>query len=637
VTEQKLLEEEVNSYRKRLQSIVNQSPIGIIDWNLDFKVKMWNSAAENIFGHTKEEALGQHASFIIPETDKNHVNKVWRALLKNVGGTHSTNLNVDKNGKIIRCKWYNTPLVNNKGETIGVVSMVEDITENIRVQQELVDSNNKLSVIYNSAPDGIFLHDVKGNFIDGNKAAEKLLGYKKEQLIGKNFFKLDLLNKNEVPKAVKMLSKVAIGKKIEPTLFILNRKDGSKIPVEISSYQTSIKNKKVILGVARDISKRLEVEQALIKSEKRYHKFFMEDLTGDYLSTRDGKIIDCNKKFLEIFGFRTIQQAKSVKAETLYRSKTTRNTFVKILEQKKSLKDYQTEAYKADGKKIIIRENVVGEFDDSGQLIRIRGYIYDVTDRIKAERAVKKLSTVVEQSPLHIMITDYEGNIEYVNPAFAKVTGYSPDEVIGKNPSILKSGETPLEIYQNLWDTLLSGYSWTGEFLNSKKDGTKFWQRAVISPIKDTKDTITNFVAILHDVTKEKYMLDKLRDREEKYRTLTQNLNVGIYRTTPGPNGRFIEVNPALCRILGLKSKSDANYYKIRDFYSDINKRDEFEIKLQKNGFLLNEQVELRTIEGKKFVASISATVQKNRDDEPIYYDGIIEDITEKKKTEQQQ
>ncbi|MFQ5688184.1 MAG: PAS domain S-box protein, partial [Candidatus Scalindua sp.] len=128
-----------------------------------------------------------------------------------------------------------------------------------------------------------------------------------------------------------------------------------------------------------------------------------------------------------------------------------------------------------------------------------------------ANRQLRKLSCAVEQSPSLIMITNVEGDIEYVNPKFPQFTGYSAKEVIGKNPRILKSGKTTPQEYKYLWNTIKSGREWYGEFCNKKKNGELYWESASISPIRNSKGVITHFVAVKEDITERKEMEEKLK------------------------------------------------------------------------------------------------------------------------------
>lgn len=146
----------------------------------------------------------------------------------------------------------------------------------------------------------------------------------------------------------------------------------------------------------------------------------------------------------------------------------------------------------------------------------IRIFICDITDYKKAEQQIHKLFTAVEQSPSSVLITDIDGNIEYVNPKFSKITGYSAEEVIGKNPSILKSGKQPPEVYQKLWSTIVSGMEWYGELHNKKKNGELFCTYSSIFAIKNAKGAFTNYINVSEDITRRKLAEDELIEARDK-------------------------------------------------------------------------------------------------------------------------
>jgi len=139
------------------------------------------------------------------------------------------------------------------------------------------------------------------------------------------------------------------------------------------------------------------------------------------------------------------------------------------------------------------------------------GVFRDTTERKQAEEELRKLSIAVTQSPASVVITDLQGNIEYVNPKFTEITGYTLEEVRGQNPRLLKSGETSKEEYLRLWETIVSGGEWRGQFHNKRKDGTLFWERAHISPVRDTTGAITHFLGIKEDITEQKSLEDQYR------------------------------------------------------------------------------------------------------------------------------
>jgi PAS domain S-box-containing protein len=188
--------------------------------------------------------------------------------------------------------------------------------------------------------------------------------------------------------------------------------------------------------------------------------------------------------------------------------------------------------------------------DRRGQLTGRLLVLHDITERKDTENRLRRLSRAVEQSPASIVITDTAGRIEYVNPKFVEVTGYTFEEVHGKNPRILKSGEMPPEGYKQLWSTITSGGEWRGEFHNKKKNGELYWEVASISPLMNETGIITHFLAVKEDITERKRAEEALQESEQRYRTLIENQGEGICFVDL--EERFMFANPAGEHIFGV-------------------------------------------------------------------------------------
>lgn len=219
-------------------------------------------------------------------------------------------------------------------------------------------------------------------------------------------------------------------------------------------------------------------------------------------------------------------------------------------------------------------------------------------EAVRSNNELSKYFLAIEQSGNTIVITDTQGNIEYANPRFVELTGYSLEEAAGKNPRILQSGEHRPEYYEELWSVISAGKTWHGEFHNRRKDGLLFWESATIAPLSNHLGKITNYVAIKEDVTQQKELQQqlqkqneqmaleiaerlraevRLQESEERFRQIVENASDVIYRTDA--QGYFTYVNPTALRTIGLKSESELlglhyssmaspNYrHKIKRFY----------------------------------------------------------------------
>jgi len=176
----------------------------------------------------------------------------------------------------------------------------------------------------------------------------------------------------------------------------------------------------------------------------------------------------------------------------------------------------------------------------ASQMRSIRKLNEDLERRVEERTAeLRKLSEAVEQSPVTVMITDKEGIIEYVNPRFSEVTGYSAKEAIGQNPRIIKSGNHPKSFYKDLWDTILAGRTWRGEFFNRKKNDEEFWESTSISAIKNDEGDITHFVAAKQDITDRKQAEHTIMESRAKYHNLVENANCIIFQMDTRGNVTF--------------------------------------------------------------------------------------------------
>ena len=219
----------------------------------------------------------------------------------------------------------------------------------------------------------------------------------------------------------------------------------------------------------------------------------------------------------------TLWELKGEDFLLVYSNKTAKG----IIEHKLYLGIKLSKALPGEYKNIFFHKSSNDENNTSAQIMidknlllifhnELKGNLIDQNPNQKQQIYKKEiLKTILEQSPVSIMITDIQGNIEYINPKFVEITGYAPNDVIGKNPRILKTGCTSSEEYKKLWDTILSGNVWKGEFINKRKNGELYYESAVISPIKDLNGVINNFIAIKEDITKLKETNNELRISEK--------------------------------------------------------------------------------------------------------------------------
>jgi PAS domain S-box-containing protein len=273
--------------------------------------------------------------------------------------------------------------------------------------------------------------------------------------------------------------------------------------------------------------------------------------------------------------------------------------------------------------------------DEKGDVNSILSFILNITAQKNAEEKLIQLSQAVEQSPASVVITDTRGNIEYVNKKFTTITGYSLREVLGKNPSILKSGVTSNEEYRNLWEKLTSGLTWKGELHNKKKNGELFWEFAAISPIHNEKNEIINFLAVKEDITERKKGEEELLNSRKQFQNLVENIS-GIYWVTDLDVNRTIYVSPSFENISGRKA---ADFFTDQSiFIKTIHNEDKAQVvESYKNiGDTNKLSLSYRIVKpsGETRWVSAKSTIIKGHNGHKMEY-GYAEDITEKKQAEE--
>lgn len=215
----------------------------------------------------------------------------------------------------------------------------------------------------------------------------------------------------------------------------------------------------------------------------------------------EGKILKANDAACEAYGY-SLGELLKRSIFDLRAPETTGLIYSQMGQANKEGIVFQTKHIRKDGS--IFPVEVSSRRAVIANKVLLLSTIRDISDRVNRDTELLKLFIAVEQSPVSVVITDLQGTIEYVNPKFTAVTGYTAEEAIGQNPRVLKSGEQPPEVYRQLWETIKAGGEWRGEFHNKKKNGELYWELASICPIRSIAGEITHYIAIKEDITSRK-------------------------------------------------------------------------------------------------------------------------------------
>ncbi|MGE5845535.1 MAG: PAS domain S-box protein [Ignavibacteria bacterium] len=264
-----------------------------------------------------------------------------------------------------------------------------------------------------------------------------------------------------------------------------------------------------------EIKQRELIESSLQKSETKYRKIF-ENVQDVVFQADKNRILTSVSPSVERYSEYKPDELIGKSLTAFYNNAEDAERLAREIYANGEVVNFETVLTSKTGKHINVLINSHLIYDENGDISGSEGTVRDISQLKLSEEKIKKLSRAVEQSPVSIVITDTSGKIEYVNPKFAEVSGYSFEELIGQNSRILKSGADAEEKYKDLWTTILSGKEWNGELLNKKKNGELYWESEVICPIKNSSNIVTNFLAIKEDITERKKIEIELKAAKEK-------------------------------------------------------------------------------------------------------------------------
>ncbi len=304
-----------------------------------------------------------------------------------------------------------------------------------------------------------------------------------------------------------------------------------------------------------DITKKVETERKLKESEEKFKRLANLSFEG-ILIHEQGIIKEVNNAFCKFSGYSS-QELIGQNVVTLFIAKKHRSL---VLEKMKinRVGVYEIEVKTKNGVKLPVELEAKSLPSTNSSKLRVVA-VRDISKRKKASHENKKLSTAVAQSSNSIVITDNQGNIEYVNPQFTKDSGYSAEEVMGKNPRILNSGNQSEHYYKSMWKVVNSGKSWEGEFQHRSKDGEIYWENVKMTPIKNEAGEIVNILALKDNITQRKITEEKLKrsgsklsESEKKFRSLFEK---SVDAAVIIKNGIIRECNKASIELLELNSR----------------------------------------------------------------------------------
>lgn len=384
-----------------------------------------------------------------------------------------------------------------------VIISARDITKSKEQDSHLEHQRELFHNIVTSTPIIIWSTDKDGIFTLSEGEGLKLLDLKPGEIVGQSLFELY----KDSPDIIAAAHKVLTGESLSAQLTVGSR-----------SYQVyynpTLDEKGCVtgmIGVATDITELAKAEQEIKTSEQELSTILHNMQDTYYRTDRDGMLTRISDSVIRLLGY-TPEELLGKPLAALYHDPLGRNHFLSALHKAGGeLHSYEALLRGKHGEPVWVSTNAHFYFDEDGKVLGVEGTTRNITEQKQTEAEMQILSGALHQTADLVMVTDRNGIISYVNPAFTEITGFTAEEVIGRKPNLLKSDRQPDEFYKSLWQILLSGKAFSDVFINRRKSGELYYEEKTITPIRDTDNNITHFVATGKDISERMRTQERLR------------------------------------------------------------------------------------------------------------------------------
>ena len=543
-----------------------------------------------------------------------------------------------KDGTRFPAEYWAYPLQQPSSTTAYVITL-QDLTEIQRAKDVLRQSEEKFRRILAGMPDVAWTSDRDGRTMYISPKVEVVFGYTKQEICagGANLW-IGRIHPEDFGRVNRAYKALFENQRPYDEEYRIRRKDDVWIWVHDRAMGTREENGAVYAdGFLSDITRRKQAEAELQSKTAFLEAQADSTIDGILVVDARGQKLMQNRRLVEIFNIPPKIMAEKDDQPML-------KHVVSIVKEPDPFLAKVHHLYENPGEtsrdEIELKDGRILDRYSAPVIDKDRkcyGRIWafrDITERKRNEDTLQQLSMAVEQSPASVIITDPHGNISYVNRKFTECTGYRPEEVLGKNPRILKSGRTSPDVYRSLWSTIKQGHEWHGELCNKKKNGELYWEAATIRPITGAKGAITHYLALKEDITERRRAEEALKASEKRYRLLFERNLAGVLRTTM--EGRVLDCNQATARMFGYDSPEEVLMLPVLSFYHQSSDREAFLTKLKSEKSVTNHEMRFRRKDGDSFWAIVNLSLVDDDSSVGGIIEGTLVDITERKRAEEE-
>ncbi|MBI5946384.1 MAG: PAS domain S-box protein [Chloroflexi bacterium] len=505
-----------------------QDAVIVIDENQN--ILFFNQGAEKIFGYKASEVQDQPLGILLPLGLTAIHDSDVRKFIESPDTSHIKNERSEisgrrKNGVIFPAEATITKIPGNGGMLLAAI--LQDITERKMAEQAMRQNAEKYSKLLNSVDEIVYQvnyeHDpaaVNGIIEFVSEHTTGILGFRPSEFISNPNLWFTLIHPEDIPSLQAQTTKIMTEAKPGLRFYRIKDINGEYHSIEDRVSPEKDKTGQVtrIFGVARDNTEKTNAEMSLRQSEEKYRMLVDQASDGIFVFDTAGIFVEVNSRACEMLGY-TRSEIMKMKFNDLLKPDSLKGISFPLEEFQHSRTILAECSLVCKNGDPVFAEVSMKMLQDG----LLQAIVRDITQRKLLEKEIVKLHNAVEQSADIIFITDHNGIIEYANPAFEVVTGYSKAEAVGRSPNILSSGMMGSKYDQIMWETILSNEVYRGEVIDRKKSGEVFYYDQTITPVKDTHGNITSFVSTGKDVTERKLAEEQINRRVLELETLYQS------------------------------------------------------------------------------------------------------------------
>ncbi len=547
ITERKEREEQLLNSWKTLDKLVRNSNDLLIIMDEKGNELYVSESVEKITGYSAEEMLGKCCFDYFHPDDVSRIAETFNRGINNPGEPQRVEYRRrTKDGKWIELEAIGTSYLDDP-DISAIVVNARDITDRRRAEESQREQGEILDKLVRNSSDTLAIVDQDGREKYVSESIEQLTGFRPDEVL--NTICFDHFHPDDAARVREAAEKLINNPDdIQRVEYRRRTKNGGWIYLEgICTNHLEDPDIRGIVVNARDITDRKNFEKRLKGRTERYRRLVSLLPEAVWEADLEGRISFLNKRGLELLGYSKEDIEAGLNGFDFFtmpgRQKCIERTMRVIEGGETGIAEYEMRRKDGSTFPALVHSDLVRMEGKPGYFI---GIGIDITESKKADLELRQLAAAIEQAREAVVITDAEGEITYVNPSYEMITGYSRNEVLGQNPSILKSGEHSSVFYRSMWKVLTAGKTWQGRFVNKRKNGTLYSEQATISPVFDEKGDLTNYVAVKRDITEE------LKNAREKVK-LQQQYNQAQKMETVGllAGGIAHDLNNLLTPILG--------------------------------------------------------------------------------------